>query len=100
MSRRAQDSKELEGLLEALGEAVLDPYVRDKLAADPAAALAAMGIDIPEGVRIEARTDGVGRVRLVVTAAGQGLGELPDHLLDGIVGGAMAVGFTVEIALP
>lgn len=80
--------KELEGLIEALNEATLDPLVRSLLAADPLGALRDLGIALPEGIGVAITHSPGGRTRLVLTTDG----PLPlgDDILDEVVGGTLA----------
>ncbi|MEW5728265.1 MAG: hypothetical protein AB1918_10610 [Pseudomonadota bacterium] len=80
--------KELEGLIEALNEATLDPLVRARLAADPVAALAELCIAVPKGIRVVVEHSAGGRARLVLAADGPM--PLADEVLDQVVGGTLA----------
>ena len=71
-----------------------DEAFKEKLVADPRATLAADGVEIPEGVKINVLSNTADTFHLVIPAMPDDT-ELSDEELDGVAGGIMLCTFTL-----
>ena len=67
-----------------------NPAFKQQLLADPARALKAEGVELPEGLKVRAVEDSAGQFTFVIPARPA---ELTDEMLDSVVGGSKLTGY-------
>jgi hypothetical protein len=76
-----------QGFLAALAPAVTDAQARERFLADPKAALAVAGLDLPEWFPVTAREGDAAELTITVPALLDPEADLSDEQLEGVAGG-------------
>ena len=76
-----------QGFLAALAPAATDAQARERFLADPKAALAAAGLDLPEWFTVSAREGDVPELTITLPAPLDPDAELSEEQLEGAAGG-------------
>ena len=76
-----------QGFVAALTPAVTDANARERFLADPKAALAGAGLDLPEWFTVSAREGDAAELTITLPALLDPNSDLSDAILEGVAGG-------------